>query len=118
VLSTELRQSRNNDESRLQETDKAFWLQQKQLIQDLSDVSNKGIRARQKEQFSKRRIALVGDTAYLSFFLFCGLWSVFDNPFIPLSYLLGATLGLAYSYGLGEWRAQREESLTRDAAIR
>jgi hypothetical protein len=111
-----LRQSKRNEESRLQETDKAFWLQQKQLIQDLSDVSNKGIRARQKEQFSKRQIALVGDTALLSFFVFCGLWSVFDNPFISLSYLLGATSGLAYAYGLGEYfgsTRRREPTLFR-----
>jgi hypothetical protein len=95
-------QTKSGDDPKLQETDKAFWMRQKQLIQDLSDVSNKSLRAKQKEQFAKRRIALVGDTAFLSFFVFCGLWSAFENPFVALSYILGATLGLAYAYGLGE----------------
>ena len=100
--STALFQAKSGDDPTLQETDKAFWMQQKQLVQDLSDVSNKSLRAKQKEQFAKRRIALVGDTAFLSFFVFCGLWSAFENPLVALSYILGATLGLAYAYGLGE----------------
>jgi hypothetical protein len=100
--STALFQAKGGEDSQLQETDKTFWMQQKQLIQDLSDVSNKSIRAKQKEQFAKRRIALVGDTAFLSFFVFCGFWIALENPFVALSYILGATLGLAYAYGLGE----------------
>lgn len=100
------------DDPKLQETDTTFWLQQKQLIQDLSDVSNKPLRAKQKEQFAKRRIALVGDTAFLSFFVFCGMWSAFENPFVALSYILGATLGLAYAYGLGEFSVGRSSLCT------
>lgn len=102
LSSTPLFQVKGGEDSQLQETDKAFWMQQKQLVQDLSDVSNKSLRAKQKEQFARRRIALVGDTAFLSFFVFCGLWIAFDNPFVALSYILGATLGLAYAYGLGK----------------
>lgn len=96
--------SSNRDSTGSPDSDskKEFWLQQKRLLQDLSDASNKSVRARQRERFAQQRLALVGDTAFLGFLVFCGLWSGLDNPFVALSYALGATLGAAYAYGLGE----------------
>lgn len=85
------------------ERDDEFWLKQKQLLAQMSNVASKSIQAEQREKFAKRRIALVSDTAFFGFFIFCSLWTVFDNPFVAFSYALGASLGLAYAYGLGKF---------------
>lgn len=83
--------------------DDEFWLKQKQLLSQMSSVANKSLQAEQREKFASRRLAFVSDTAYIGFFIFCSLWTVFDNPFVAFSYALGATLGLAYAYGLGKY---------------
>ena len=43
------------------------------------------------------------DTLYFSILIASILWIVSSNPFVSLSYLFGALLGTAYSYGLGEY---------------
>lgn len=84
-----------------------FWAQQKVLAAEMSSslssslASSKSVAAREK--FAKRRLALVGDTAYIGLFLFCFLWLINDDPFVPLSYSLGSVLGVAYAYGLGKY---------------
>lgn len=35
--------------------------------------------------------------------IFSAIWYVVPNPFSAISYLLGATLGTAYCYGLGKY---------------
>ena len=80
-----------------------FWKQQRALIDEMSGSNERAVRAEQKAKFAKRRGALVADTAYFGFFLFCILWTAFDNPFVAFSYGFGATLGLAYAYGLGKY---------------
>lgn len=57
------------------------------------------------EKFEERSRALVGDTAFITMLIFPLLWATFDNPLFSLSYLLGATFGLAYTYGLGKYVA-------------
>ena len=56
-----------------------------------------------KEKFAKRRLGLISDSAYFTVMIFCALWTVYANPFTPLSYLLGSVFGIAYSYGLGKF---------------
>ena len=87
---------------RFQTGDKDFWVQQSELAQEMTASTNKSLRQKQDKKFEERRLALVGDTAYLSFFIFCSLWACFDNPLTALSYTVGALMGLAYTYGLGK----------------
>lgn len=47
--------------------------------------------------------SLVSETFYFSIIIFCAVWFFSPNPFSPISYLLGATLGTAYTYGLGKY---------------
>lgn len=83
--------------------DKDFWMRQKELIQEMSDASEASLKTEMREKFAKRRLALVTDTAYIGFMIFCACWTFSPNPFVAISYALGATLGLAYSYGLGRY---------------
>ena len=69
----------------------------------MQDSSEANIRAEMRESFTKRRLGLVADTAYIGFFIFCALWCVSANPFVAFSYALGTTMGLLYSYGLGRY---------------
>jgi len=80
-----------------------FWTKQKQLLQQMSLKEEKSLQEEQREKFARRRLALVSDTATFGFFIFCLLWICFENPFVALSYAVGATLGLAYSFGLGKY---------------
>ena len=90
-------------ETSIKAGDEDFWLRQKQLIREMQESSEASLRAEMREKFAKQRQTLVGDTAYIGFFIFCGLWMAFSNPFIALSYGLGNILGLAYTYGLGRY---------------
>uniref|UniRef100_A0A7S3P9V9 ATP synthase protein I n=1 Tax=Amphora coffeiformis TaxID=265554 RepID=A0A7S3P9V9_9STRA len=83
--------------------DKEFWMRQKELIQEMQNSSEASAKAEAREKFAKRRLALVGDTAYIGFMIFCACWIFSPNPFVAISYALGATLGSAYSYGLGRY---------------
>ena len=80
-----------------------IWSQQKQLLSDFNAQQASSLKAEQSAKFQKRQLALVGDTAFFSAMIFCALWLVCDNPFVSISYSLGAILGLAYSYGLGKY---------------
>jgi hypothetical protein len=85
--------------------DQDFWARQKALAEEMTKESEKSLKQEQMEKYEKRSLALVGDTAYISFFIFCALWMLFANPFTALSYCFGATMGLAYTYGLGKYVA-------------
>lgn len=54
--------------------DQDFWTRQKELITELQDESEKRVKATQRVKFAQRRLALVGDTAYFGFFIFCGTY--------------------------------------------
>jgi hypothetical protein len=113
----------NNDN----DSNSNFWTQQQELARELlqttttaatasRDDSGDGIAAAasqvvggggsqkltQREKFEQRRLALVGDTAYLAAFAVCALWMASPDPFTALSYGFGAALGCAYAYGLGK----------------
>lgn len=81
----------------------SFWNRQKELAEEMSQAVNRSIKAEQLEKFAKRRMALVSDTGYYMVLIFAALWMWSDNPFVAISYLIGATCGLAYSYGLGKY---------------
>mmetsp|Transcript_1159 Transcript_1159/g.2563 ORF Transcript_1159/g.2563 Transcript_1159/m.2563 type:complete len:211 (-) Transcript_1159:127-759(-) len=83
--------------------DREFWAQQKELAAELIDASESSLREANREKFAKRRLALVGDTAYIGFIASAVLWSINDNPFVAISFAFGALLGTAYSYGLGKY---------------
>ena len=48
-------------------------------------------------------LALVTETLYFSVVLFSVIWFFVPNPFTAISYMLGALLGTAYTYGLGKY---------------
>jgi hypothetical protein len=53
-----------------------FWAQQRGLVAEMRDKTGKFVREGQKEKYQRRLLALVGDTAYFGFFLFCGTAAV------------------------------------------
>jgi hypothetical protein len=83
-------------------TKQDFWDQQKELALELSSKSAKSFKQVQSEKFEARRLALVYDTAQFAVYIFCGCWLFFPNPFTAFSYAFGATMGLAYAFGLGK----------------
>ena len=85
--------------------DDDFWAQQKELVAEMQVQETSTLQQEQKKKFEKRATGLVSETAYITLLIFPLLWLVFDNPFFPLSYLLGAGFGLAYTYGLGKFVA-------------
>mmetsp|Transcript_11983 Transcript_11983/g.17347 ORF Transcript_11983/g.17347 Transcript_11983/m.17347 type:complete len:225 (+) Transcript_11983:79-753(+) len=83
-----------------------FWSQQKALAEEMtadSEAVERRNRETMKESFAKRRLALVSDTAFFSVLIFSVLWCASTTPFTSVSYLFGALLGTAYSYGLGKY---------------
>jgi hypothetical protein len=78
-----------------------FWSQQKALLEEMTQKEDKIERSEQSVKFAARQAGLVGDTAFFSAMIFAILWGTCVNPFVPISYSLGAILGLAYCYGLG-----------------
>jgi len=85
-------------------TDKEdIWAQQKALVAEFQGQETSTAKREALEKYEKRANALVGETAYVSLLIFPALWLLFDNPFFPFSYLLGASFGLAYTYGLGKY---------------
>lgn len=79
-----------------------FWAQQLQLAEEMSSAADLSLNEEQRKKFAARRLSLVGDTAYIGFFIACVLWTIFDNPLVTLSYALGTLSGTAYAFGLGE----------------
>jgi hypothetical protein len=57
----------------------------------------------QRDEYDGKVSDLVSETFYFSILIFSALWLVVPNPFTPISYLLGAVLGTAYTYGLGKF---------------
>jgi len=55
------------------------------------------------EKYEARAKALISETFYFSVLIFSVLWLGSSNPFTPLSYLIGALLGTAYSFGLSKY---------------
>ena len=83
--------------------DRDFWTRQKHLIDEMASANEASLKAEMQDKFAERRLGLVGDTAYFGFFIFCLLWIISENPMVAISYSFGATMGLAYAYGLGKY---------------
>ena len=100
--------SDNSDEEEEKDTkksinDQIFWAKQKALAAQMSSKVESGVKQERAENFAKRRMALTSDTFYFSILIGTVLWITFPNPFVTISYLFGALLGTAYSYGLGKY---------------
>lgn len=56
-----------------------------------------------RRKYQNQVVSLVAETFYFSIVLFSIIWLVVPNPFTAISYMLGASLGTAYTYGLGKY---------------
>jgi hypothetical protein len=101
-LTPKIEDARNTVSIKSKEGDE-FWSLQKELMQEMTGRAEKSLKEEQREKFARRRNALVADTAIFTSLIFSLLWFISSNPFVSFSYALGATFGLAYSYGLGKY---------------
>jgi hypothetical protein len=93
LIKTNNKPKKKNDE---------FWSQQQALADELQRSAAQSLKQEQREMFKQKRLALVYDTAYISALIFATCWLLSNDPYTAWSYLPGAVLGLAYSYGLGK----------------
>ena len=56
-----------------------------------------------RAKYQNQVFALVSETLYFSIIIFSAIWLFSPNPFTAFSYMLGAALGTAYTYGLGKY---------------
>jgi len=87
------------------QTNDEFWEAQRRMAAEMSDsVSEEEMQTKEtnREKYRKKVFALVTETLYFSAIIFSAIWFLSPNPFTAISYLLGATLGTAYTYGLGK----------------
>jgi len=83
-----------------------FWDAQRDMATEMAgDVVDKDApnEKSQRELYEAKSAALVSETFYFSILIFSALWFLVPNPFTPISYFFGASLGTAYSYGLGKY---------------
>jgi hypothetical protein len=80
-----------------------FWQNQKALAEQLQTSVSTSLKQEQEAAYKEKSNALLGDTAYFTLIIACGLWLVFDNPWVAGSYSLGAVFGLFYAYGLSQY---------------
>lgn len=80
--------------------DDDFWTKQKKLAAEMTESSDKILRAELQDTFTQRRNYLLGDTAYVSVLIFAVLWGFANTVFTPISFAFGSTCGLAYSFAL------------------
>lgn len=62
------------------------------LLEDLKSSADSSLAQEAKLKYNQQVQALISYSAYSTFIIFCGLWTIFDNPFVAFSYLFGATL--------------------------
>ena len=98
-------------------SDDDIWAQQRKLVAEMQGQETTSVRQEMKEKFDKRASSLVGETLYITLLIFPLLWLAADNPFVSLSYLIGAVFGLAYTYGLGKYVASIGGSIDDTEAI-
>ncbi|EJK49082.1 hypothetical protein THAOC_32076 [Thalassiosira oceanica] len=91
------------EEDGMSTSDMIFWAKQKAMAAAFEAQADESLRRENREKFAKRRQALTSDTFYFSVLIASALWIVAPNPFVTISYLFGALLGTAYSFGLGKY---------------
>ena len=91
------------EEDGMSTNDRIFWAKQKAMAAAFEAQADESLRRENREKFAKRRQALTSDTFYFSVLISSALWILAPNPFVTISYLIGATLGTAYSFGLGKY---------------
>jgi len=92
--------------ARPKQTNDEFWEAQRRMAGSLSDAMNeeeREERATSRQKYQKQVFSLVSETFYFSIIIFSAIWLFAPNPFTAISYMLGATLGTAYTYGLGKF---------------
>jgi hypothetical protein len=85
------------------EGEEDFWKQQRELMNEMTDRTERSLRKEQLDTFGKVQGKLIEETAFVTVLIFSSLWLACDNPFVPFSYAFGAVFGLAYAYGLGKY---------------
>jgi hypothetical protein len=60
-----------------------FGRKQRALLNEMTDRTEKSLRAEQLEKFRHTQGKLVAETAFVSALLFVLLWLACDNPFVP-----------------------------------
>jgi hypothetical protein len=80
-----------------------IWKQQKELVNQMKEKQNSNNKEIAMQKYRQRAQGLVKDTTFISFLLFCFLWMIQENPWVPISYLLGTTCGIAYTFGLSKY---------------
>ena len=86
-----------------QDDENDFWAQQREIMSGMTERTERAMKEEQLQKFAQRRNGLIADTAFFTALIFAFLWSVCANPFVSFSYCLGATLGLAYAFGLAKY---------------
>jgi len=85
--------------------DNPFWENQKKLISEFTEKEEKSAQKKEKSKYGNKVQALVSESLYFSVLIFSALWLLCNDFFTPVSYLLGASLGTAYCFGLGKFVA-------------
>ena len=80
-----------------------FWQQQRDLMNEMSDVNEQSLKEEQSLNYAKMQTGLIVETVFFSALVFSLLWLACDNPFVPFSYVFGASFGVAYTYGLTKY---------------
>ena len=80
-----------------------FWQQQRDLMKEMTESNEQSLKVEQGRQFDTVQNGLIVETGFFAALVFALLWLACDNPFVPLSYVFGATFGVAYTYGLGKY---------------
>ena len=80
-----------------------FWQQQRDLMKEMTESNEQSLKVEQGRQFDTVQNGLIVETGFFAALVFALLWLACDNPFVPFSYVFGATFGVAYTYGLGKY---------------
>lgn len=80
-----------------------FWEAQRKVANTVSEALEKEEKGNSRQKYQNQVVALVSETVYFSILFFSIIWYLVPNPLTAISYMLGASLGTAYTYGLGKY---------------
>jgi hypothetical protein len=87
-----LAQQQQDDSSSNSGSNNDFWSQQKQLMMEMTQTADDSLSQETQDKYEQQLSTLISDTVFIGFFIFCALWSEFENPLVSLSYVFGASL--------------------------